>query len=160
MDGNPTLRPQPPIVGTLYSAIQMTDANEQYAYFTTTGEFDPTEISDLVGVRPTEFWRKGDLNPKTQFERKSSRWSLTSRLSRHHRLEDHIADVLEQMRGNVTAFCKVSATYGGMMQLVAYFNTGYPGLTLGPELVKGLADFLLGVDCDFYYLYSDKREDS
>src|SRR6516225_677571 len=155
MDAKPTYRPQPLRSGrTLYSAVRMSEPNEQYAYFTVAGDFDPAEISSVVGLRPTESWRKGDLNPKTQYERKFSRWLFYSRLDRQRSLEDHTADVLEQMRVNRGAFCEASARYGGVMQLVAYFKTNYPGGSFGRELVNGLAKFSLGVDFDFYYLYS------
>jgi hypothetical protein len=103
---------------------------------------------------------EGDLNPKTHYERKFSRWALHSTLERHRSLEDHITDVLAQMRGNSVAFCDISAKYGGVMQLVAYFKTDYPGLTVGRELVNQLSEFILSVDCDFYFLYSHAREDS
>jgi hypothetical protein len=138
----------------------MIEPNEQYAYFTVSGDFDPSEISKLIGLSPTECWRRGDLNPKTHYERKFSRWSLHSRLERRRNLEDHVTDVLAQMRGNSAAFCEVSGKYGGVMQLVAYFKTDYPGLTLGRELVNQVSEFSLGVDCDFYFLYSHAREDS
>jgi hypothetical protein len=46
------------------------------------------------------------------------------------------------------------------MQLVAYFHTGYPGLHLDSKVVESLAEYAVGVDFDFYYLYSDQREDS
>jgi hypothetical protein len=138
----------------------MTEPNEQYAYFTLTGDFDPAEISKRVGVTPTECWLKGDVNPRTQHERKFSRWSLYSRLERNASLEDHIADVLQQLGENKSEFVEVSSKHGGVMQLVAYFKSGYPGLDFERELVKSLAAFSLSVDFDFYYLYSDSREDS
>jgi hypothetical protein len=106
-------------------------------------DFDPAEISSVVGLRPTESWRKGDLNPKTQYERKFSRWSLYSRLDRQRSLEDHMADVLEQMRVNRVAFCEASARYGGVMQLVAYFQTDYPGSALAANWFTGLRSFPL-----------------
>ncbi len=46
------------------------------------------------------------------------------------------------------------------MQLVAYFKTGYPGLSLDRELIKSVAEFLLSLDFDFDNPYSDSREDS
>ena len=137
----------------------MTEPNEQYAYFTLSGDFDPVEISKLVGVTPTECWLKGDVNPRTQHERKCSRWSLYSRLERNRSLEDHIADVIQQLRENRSGFVKISSEFGGIMQLVAYFKSGYPGLDFECELVKSLAEFSLSVDFDFYYLYSESRED-
>jgi hypothetical protein len=60
----------------------MSEDNEQYAYFTITDSFDPAEITRRIGVEPTKAWRKGDLHPKNQMERKFSRWSLASRLDR------------------------------------------------------------------------------
>jgi hypothetical protein len=138
----------------------MTETNEQYAYFSIVGDFDPTEITLQAGVTPTECWLKGDLNPKTQLERKFSRWSLHSRLGRACALEAHIADVIQQLRVNENTFVTLSSKYGGVLQLVAYFNSGYPGLHFDSGLVKALSGLKLSVDFDFYYLYSDRREDS
>jgi hypothetical protein len=138
----------------------MTQPNEQYVYFTVTGDFDPTEISNIAGVKPTEYWLKGEVNPRTQMERKSSRWSLYSRLDRSCQIEDHITDVIEQLTTSKRGFIEISSRYGGVMQLVAYFHTGYPGLHLDSKVVESLAEYAVGVDFDFYYLYSDQREDS
>ena len=50
--------------------------------------------------------------------------------------------------------------FPGQTHLVAYFKTDYPGLGFDRALVNSLAEFSLSVDFDFYYLYSDIREDS
>ena len=92
--------------------------------------------------------------------RKFSRWSLYSRLGRNCSLEDHITDVIQQLGENKSGFVEASSKHGGVMQLVAYFKSGYPGLDFQRELVKSLAEFSLSVDFDFYYLYSDSRDDS
>jgi len=81
-------------------------------------------------------------------------------LERNRSLEDHIADVIQQLRENRSGFLEISSDHGGIMQLVAYFKSGYPGLDFERELVKSLAEFSLSVDFDFYYMYSDSREDS
>jgi Domain of unknown function (DUF4279) len=138
----------------------MTEPNEQYAYFTITGDFDPAEISQQAGMTPTEQWRTGDINPRTKLERKFSRWSLYSRLEKTASLEAHISDVIDQMKAHASNFVALSTTYGGVMQLVAYFKRDYPGLHFGATLVESLSAFSLSVDFDFYYLYSDRREDS
>jgi len=138
----------------------MTEPNEQYAYFTISGDFNPVDISKRLGMMPTEAWGKGDINPRTQLERKFSRWSLYSRLERSRELEGHIADVVEQMGAKRADFVALSLQYGGQMQLVAYFKTSYPGLHLKRRLVESLTEYALSVDFDFYYLYSDCREDS
>ena len=46
------------------------------------------------------------------------------------------------------------------MQLVGWFHNDYPGFGLDEVIISGLAQLNVGIDCDFYYLYSDRREDS
>lgn len=134
--------------------------NEQYAYFTVTGYFDPADITERVGVAPTESWRKGDVHRGNRFERKFSRWSLHSRLDKTAELEDHIRDVLAQLDQHVEQFQAVSSEFGGCMQLVGYFKVQYPGLHFDKDIVRGLAKYTLRVDFDLYFLYSDQREDT
>jgi hypothetical protein len=138
----------------------MSEENECYAYFTVTGSFDPEYITKRVGINPTDSWRVGDLNPRNSLERKFSRWSLYSRLARSESLEAHIADVLDQLDGNTTAFKEISINESGGMQLVAQIHSEYPGLHFEREIIQRLGEYRLSVDCDFYYLYSDAREDT
>jgi len=140
----------------------MTKDNETYAYFSL-AEFteDTAEITKRVGVEPTEFWKKGEVNPKTKLERRFSRWSLYSRLPRESDLEDHILDVLDQLDTNKDAFKAIIQEQGwGMLQLVGYFHAYYPGFGLESKIINRIAEYNLEMDCDFYYLYSDEREDT
>ena len=138
----------------------MVEENEHYAYFTVTGNFDPATITARIGVVPTECWQRGDIHPETRYERTFSRWSLYSRLDRDQALEAHIADVLEQLDAKAEAFAAVSREFGGIMQLVGYFWRYYPGLHFEPQMTEHLARYSLGMDCDFYGLYSHTREDT
>ena len=138
----------------------MTERNKYRAYFTVFGEFDPEDMSKALGLQPTRAWRKGDVNAETGLERNHTRWSLESRLQESEPLEFHVDDVLKQLKGAIGTVRELAAQYNGTLQLVAYLHTAYPGLCMDIEQVKSLADLGLGFDCDFYYLYSDKREDS
>jgi hypothetical protein len=138
----------------------MSEPNRQYAYFTIADSFDPNEITRRVGIHPSDCWRKGELHPKTGRERKFSRWSLRSRLDEQMSLEEHIRDVLAQLEQSSSAFQQVSREFGGCMELVAYYHEQYTGLYFDSELVIGLAKYALSVDFDFYYLWSDGREDT
>ncbi|MGI9073902.1 MAG: DUF4279 domain-containing protein [Bryobacteraceae bacterium] len=93
-------------------------------------------------------------------ERKFSRWSLYSRLDKARELEAHIEDVIKQLAINKHYFVDISSKYGGLMQLVAYFHTDYPGLHLDRKVVQSMAAYALSVDFDFYFLYSNRRENS
>ncbi len=138
----------------------MMKPNEFSAYLTLVGDFDPNEISVRLGLQPTRSWRKGEINPRTQYERNHSRWSLASRVDQAVCLEKQVSDVLEQIRPHSEAVANIRATIDGGLQLVAYLHTSYPGFALENEVLAELGRMKLGIDCDFYYLYSDKREDS
>ena len=138
----------------------MVRENEQYAYFTLTGEFDPAAVTARLGVEPTRAWRKGDACERTHLERRFSWWSLYSRLARDVDLEEHVGDVLTQLDAAPEAFAAASREFGGTMQLVGYFYRYYPGFSLKAHAVEGLGRYTLALDCDFYYFYSPEREDT
>jgi uncharacterized protein DUF4279 len=62
-------------------------------------------------VTPTECWLKGGVNPRTQLERKFSRWSLYSRIERTRELEAHIADVFEPLTMNKRQFIELPSKH-------------------------------------------------
>ncbi|MGO9340216.1 MAG: DUF4279 domain-containing protein [Terracidiphilus sp.] len=138
----------------------MTKDNEEYAYLTVVGDFDPDAITARIGLKPSESWTKGDRSERTRIERKFSRWSLFSRLPHSALLEDHLKDVLEQTSGHAEEIRRLGTEYDVGIQLVGYFHTSYPGFVVDRELISNLAHLNVGFDCDFYYLYSDTREDS
>ena len=139
----------------------MTRDNEYYAYFIVVGEFNPSEITERIGLHPTDCWEKGDRNEKTHMERKFSRWSLYSRLDRSTCLEEQLLDVVEQLEpaGDKLRLLK-EEKLSAHIQLVGYFYAGFPGLVFDSCTISRLSSLDLGFDCDFYYMYSDKREDS
>lgn len=128
----------------------MSNLDEQYAYYTVTGAFDPTEITNRLGVQPSTSWSKGEVHPRTGLERNFSRWSLCSRLRRDMPLEAHILDVLTQLEDNAEGFLAITDELDGWIQLVGYFPDDYPGFTLSSEIVARLARYHLSVDFDLY----------
>jgi hypothetical protein len=134
--------------------------NEVYAYFSISNfEFDPQEITEKVGILPTKSWKKGDKD-KSLSERKISRWCLYSRFKKTEELEKHIEDVLIQLDEKSEEFRLLSNKFEGQMQLVGYFYQYYPGFYLESWMTEKLGYYKLSLDCDFYYLYSEKREDT
>jgi|SRR4029077_7532072 len=129
----------------------MAEINECYAYFHIAGSFDPADITERVGTVPSEASAQGEPIPHTQMPRECSRWALRSRLQRSAALELHVADVLNQLDGNRAAFQKLSAEFGGIMELVGYFRAYYPGLYFESSIVQRLAEYQLAIDCDFYF---------
>ena len=129
--------------------------NKCYAYFMVSGAFHPAQITERMGINPTESSLEGDLVKETQMVRKCSRWMLRSRLDTTATLEQHVSDVLAQLDAKKEEFRQLSAELSGVMELVGYFHADYPGLTFEREVVARLSEYSLSVDCDFYYLASE-----
>lgn len=138
----------------------MRDQNEQYAYFSLHGDFDPHELSAGMRLEPSQCWKKGDRAENRSHVRVFSRWSLVSSLDKSEPLKAHIRSVLAQLEGREDAVREYSRQFGGTMQLVGYFWQEYPGLHFEPELVSKIAGYGLAIDFDFYGLYSHRREDT
>ena len=119
------------------------------------GAFHPAQITERMGINPTESSLKGDLVKGTQMVGKCSRWMLRSRLDATATLEQHVSDVLAQLDAKKEEFRQLSAELGGVMELVGYFHADYAGLTFEREVVARLSEYSLSVDCDFYYLASE-----
>lgn len=134
--------------------------NEFRAYFTLFGDFDPAEITVNLGITPTDCWKKGERNEVSHFERKFSRWSLESRLPKSQPIVEHIRDVLKQLEAHQVAVRKLRENIEGCMQSVAYFYSDSPWFHFDEDVVAGCATMNLSIDCDFYTMYSDRREDS
>ncbi len=137
-----------------------TRPNEYKAYFTITGDFDPEELSSRVGILPSECWKKGDVNERTRRERKFSRWSVDSRVDQSQPIVEHIRDVLKQLEPFTEKLKPEIANFEAGMQTVAYFHQESPWFHFDEDVVAGCAALNLSIDCDFYTLYSDRREDS
>jgi hypothetical protein len=67
---------------------------------------------------------------------------------------------LKLLRANSDGFRLVSEEFGGQLEVVGHFHSGYPGLVFRRGQVAAMAEFHLEVDFDSYYIYSDRREDT
>src|SRR5260370_26279576 len=99
----------------------MTKDNEQYAYLTVVGDFNPETISDHLGIQPSECWQKGTRNERTHFERKFSRWSLNSRLDKSASLEEHVRDLIDQTSGHAISLRQIGRPFRCGFQLLDHF---------------------------------------
>ena len=116
------------------------------------GSFDPAQITERVGVNPSESCREGDPIQGSKMLRKCSRWILRSRLDTTREFEEHVADVLSQLDEKQLAFTQLSAEFEGVMELVGKFHAYYPGLNFESNLITRMSQYHLSLDCDFYYL--------
>ena len=124
---------------------------ETYAYLWVR-EFDPphSQISDLLGLEPTEAFVEGDPWIKDR-KRPFSSWHLKSPLPRTEIfLDAHIEalfDILEPKRDRLA---EVAAKYEVGMNCVGYYYSAHPGFHLSAEVVRRCADLNLSMDFDLY----------
>ncbi len=132
--------------------------NEQTAYFSVTGNFDPAEITRNVGVEPTESWSRGDHN--RGMPREQSRWSLHSRLPLVQPIERHIDDVLDQLDSRSEAFREIVSEHAGEMQAVGWYFASYGPIGIEPATLVRLAAYGLALDYELHNIQSHRREDT
>jgi hypothetical protein len=138
----------------------VSEPNEFRAYFTLTGEFEPADITVLIGLHPTEQWRKGEkFGQIKQLERKFSRWSLGTRLPRQSFLEDHVLDVLAQLEPVKERVAALKSEWEPNLAMVAYFKENPQGFFFSRNVTSALAEMKLGMDLSLYYEGEDESAD-
>jgi len=128
----------------------MGEPDSWYAYFHLRGSFDPDQLTQTLGVTPTETAREGDPIGNGTRLRSCSLWALHSRLKRSAPLELQVKDVLDQLDFNKATFKRLSHELNGTMELVGYFRDREPGVGLERDLIERMAWYGLTLDCDFY----------
>ncbi len=58
---------------------------------------DPSEITTLLGVQPSQSWLEGDLVGRTALRRHSNGWLLSSGCDRTSELESHLDALFEKV---------------------------------------------------------------
>lgn len=76
------------------------DRDREYAYFRVVGSFRPNEMTEVLGIEPSECWGVGDEFERRghTFNRRSSSWKLDSERNDNETLDVHIKALLGKLR--------------------------------------------------------------
>ncbi len=126
-----------------------------YAAFNLWGkDFDPQEVTDCLGLLPTECFRAGNLRNKSRPDRwKHSYWSLSSKGKiKSTDLTVHFDWLLNQLEPARTRLVEILNTEGNRAQINCFWilPSEHEYLILRPELLKKIADLGLGIEVDTY----------
>lgn len=124
-----------------------------YAYFRVAAENLPlSEITQSLGVEPTESWKKGDSS-KYNPSRPDSGWCLHSPLPKTNPdLQQHIEAVLDLLRPRHTAVQALSQKYRTYLVCTGkYDEHTSPGLFLSREALTLITSLGLSFDADLYF---------
>ncbi|RKY06696.1 MAG: hypothetical protein DRP65_11430 [Planctomycetota bacterium] len=93
---------------------------------------DPDEITEQLGIEPYFAGRRGKIKGKSgeTYNRQSGYWSMSSRLRRNATLQNHVKDILEQIRPKKKVLLGILREYSGDLNIAVQpheelANVGY-----------------------------------
>jgi hypothetical protein len=130
-----------------------------YGYFSLSGDFEPDEISRQIGVEPSWFQRKGDINPGSGRPRLGAEWCLACTDDEYGDVADQIIMLVTKLKSKANVVAELSPKFFGTLNLVAYLNGTYPGFFLMASVVRDLASLNVDLDCKYIYANNEPIED-
>jgi hypothetical protein len=123
-----------------------------YAYLAISGPGTHEQITQILGLSPSEAWNVGDINPRNGKPRKFMSWLLNSGLDDKQQLDMHIEQLLLALRPIAEALRQLWVEYDLTLQCVGYFPPSGHGMHFDREQIRHAAQLGLALDLDFYYV--------
>jgi Domain of unknown function (DUF4279) len=124
----------------------------EYAYFHITGPGTHEQVTEIIGMKPSEAWNIGDINPQNGRERKFMSWRIKSGLDDKQSLAEHIEALFLYLNVKDDAIRQLWLEYDLTLQCVGYFPGSGHGLHFNREQIRQAAQLGLAFDLDFYYV--------
>ena len=125
----------------------------EFAYVSITGPGTHETVTERLGLRPTEAWNVGDINPRTGQPRKFMCWQLRSGLDDTRSLDEHIKSVLLFIGLKAAEMRQLWVDYDLVLQCVGYYpSSSGSGMHFDREVVRRAAQLVLEIDCDHYFV--------
>jgi len=117
-------------------------------------EFDPQEITDKLGITPSEAWKKGDKKPfRDKFINiHKNTWKLISDLGDDKSPEEHIAHLLSQVKIAEEKFKEFSRKHYSELGLAIYVEDKNYGVHFDKNIMDALSNLKLELDLDIYHI--------
>jgi hypothetical protein len=124
-------------------------------------DIDPTQISNILSLSPTQVWLKGESIQKTALKRKSNGWVLSSGLEKSAELEDHINALFSKIKPVLLNFNNLPLSTEKELSCAIYVyheksNTAEehrtPPIHLDREQIEILNELGAEFDLDLYVL--------
>lgn len=132
--------------------------NREYAYFHVSGPGTHEAITERIGIKPSEAWNVGDINPRNGQSRKFMSWRLSSYKDDTRPLSEHIESLLLYLHPRADALRALWVDYDLILVCVGYFPPSGHGMHFNREQVRQAAQLGLALDLDFYYVDDHEHE--
>ena len=124
----------------------------EYAYVHITGPGTHEQVTEILGMRPSDSWNVGDTNVRNGRPYRSMSWELKSGLDDTHPLDQHIKELLVVLGTRAHRIRELWVEYDLTLQCVGYYLPTCHGMHFDREQVRQAAQLGLCLDLDFYYL--------
>ncbi len=124
----------------------------EYAYFHISGPGNHEQITEILGINPSQAWNIGDENPRTGKPRKFMSWRLSSGLEDTQPLDKHIHNILLLLHLKAESLRQLWLEYDLTLVCVGYFPPSGHGMHFNREQIRQAAQIGLAFDLDFYYV--------
>ena len=126
--------------------------NREYAYFHVSGPGTHEQVTEILGIKPSEAWNVGDKNPQSGKTCKFMSCRLSSGLDDTQQLDLHIQNLLLHLHLKADALRLLWLDYDLTLQCVGYFPPSGHGMHFNREQIRQAAQLGLAFDLDFYYV--------
>lgn len=119
---------------------------------------EPEEITETLGIVPTQTWKVGTPIGKRGIGRyEDNGWQVKSKLEKYADLESHIQSVLQQLEPAWESLAKISALYYTELSchIYLYDDEQVPAIHFEQEVVRKIAELNAEIDVDIYVLPGD-----
>lgn len=132
----------------------------EYAYLVIYGPGTHEQVTQILGLSPSEAWNVGELSPRNM-PRKFMMWRLDSGLDDRQPLAMHLEELFHLLSSRGTeALRQLWVEYDLIVQCVGYFPRECHGMSFNREQIRTAAQLGLAFDFDFYYIDEDERDES
>jgi hypothetical protein len=131
--------------------------------------FDPGAVTRLVGLQPTDSWRRGDPRPGRTEPRRFSNWQYELAKVRTFYTEDVVIQLLDAIEPHAAGIAEACAAFGlraGIQVVIEMsgdrdtedgnLHVSTAAITYSAETVKRLARLNASVDHDQYVYLPDQ----
>jgi hypothetical protein len=124
----------------------------EYAYIHITGPGTHENVTEVIGIEPSEAWNVGDTNGRNGKSRKYMSWRLSSGLDDTQPLDLHIENIFLRLNAKADALRLLWVDYELTLQCVGYFPASGHGVHFNRDQIRHAAQLGLAFDLDFYYV--------
>lgn len=113
-------------------------------------QITPEEISNYLGMNPTETWLAGDSIQGTELRRKHNGWRLSTKRCQTYHLDEQINILTAEILLKSTVLAKLVEKYDLQLEINCDVDIvdEYPSINLSPESLSQLVELGVSLDID------------